>query len=262
MTTHPAVTPPTAEQVERIRVRTDQVVRQWYDETTADVSDENLARLKGFVSAAIRNLFVEFAALAPVERASEDLQIGDTDRLKVPGTTPGWAGIKNAPTLDANALKAAKAAMVKASGLSPMWGDNVAQAGALAAVTAYLAATAPAERASGRLAPAVEGNAVPHVWVSPGDDTANCNGFVDATAYQEGEFTLPLYRLEDAAKAAITAALIEARRAALDEAASTLDHDLHLQDSEMRGYSRNSAARIRALIPTCPDGRGGKETGE
>jgi hypothetical protein len=52
----------------------------------------------------------------------------------------------------------------------------------------------------------------------------------------------------------ITAALIEARRAALDEAASKLDGDLHLQDSEMRGYSRSSAARIRALVPTRPDG--------
>lgn len=52
----------------------------------------------------------------------------------------------------------------------------------------------------------------------------------------------------------ITAALIEARRAALEEAASKLDGDLHLQDSEMRGYSRSSAARIRALIPTRPDG--------
>jgi hypothetical protein len=33
----------------------------------------------------------------------------------------------------------------------------------------------------------------PVAWVIPGDDNANANGFLDAMAYQHGEFTRPLY---------------------------------------------------------------------
>ncbi len=68
--------------------------------------------------------------------------ISDTDRLKIPRMTAAWGGIANAPeALDEAALKAAKEAMVEATGLSPMWGSSAAWAGARAAVTAYLATT-------------------------------------------------------------------------------------------------------------------------
>lgn len=43
------------------------------------------------------------------------------------------------------------------------------------------------------------------------------------------------------------------RAAVLEEAATALDGDLHLQNSEMRGYSKASAARIRALAAIPPD---------
>lgn len=35
----------------------------------------------------------------------------------------------------------------------------------------------------------------PVAWVIPGDDNARENGFIDAMAWQEGEFTRPLYAL-------------------------------------------------------------------
>jgi hypothetical protein len=34
---------------------------------------------------------------------------------------------------------------------------------------------------------------VPDAWVIPGDNTANDKGFIDAMAWEEGEFTKPLY---------------------------------------------------------------------
>lgn len=57
--------------------------------------------------------------------------------------------------------------------------------------------------------PAERAEAVPAVWVIPGDDNANCNGFVDAMAYQKGEFTLPLYRMEKIAFASPAPTLVE-----------------------------------------------------
>lgn len=33
----------------------------------------------------------------------------------------------------------------------------------------------------------------PYAWVLPGDDTANCNGWIDARVNEWGEFTKPLY---------------------------------------------------------------------
>lgn len=33
----------------------------------------------------------------------------------------------------------------------------------------------------------------PFAWVIPGSDTANDRGFIDAMAWEEGEFTKPLY---------------------------------------------------------------------
>jgi hypothetical protein len=86
--------------------------------------------------------FLEFGLniTAAVPEGLEPI-IADTDRLKIPRLTAVWGGIANAPeALDEAALKAAKEAMVKATGLSPMWGSAAAWAGARAAVTAYLAA--------------------------------------------------------------------------------------------------------------------------
>jgi hypothetical protein len=77
---------------------------------------------------------------SPSQSSSEE-RIADSDRLKIPRLTAAWGGIANAPeALDEAALKAAKEAMVEATGLSPMWGSAAAWAGARAAVTAYLAA--------------------------------------------------------------------------------------------------------------------------
>lgn len=36
-------------------------------------------------------------------------------------------------------------------------------------------------------------HAEPVAWVIPGDDNAKCNGFLDAMAHEEGEFSQPLY---------------------------------------------------------------------
>jgi hypothetical protein len=44
-----------------------------------------------------------------------------------------------------------------------------------------------------RLTKALSGSAGAVAWVIPGDDTADCNGFVAAMAYEHGEFTRPLY---------------------------------------------------------------------
>lgn len=83
-------------------------------------------------------------------RQHDGLVVSDTDRLKIPRLTSAWGGIENAPeALVEHALKAAKEAMVEATGLSPLWGQATAWAGARAAVTAYLAALATKEPTNG-----------------------------------------------------------------------------------------------------------------
>ncbi len=49
------------------------------------------------------------------------------------------------------------------------------------------------ERRLAALPAASQSEAEPVVWVIPGDDTEDCNGFIDAMAWEEGEFTRPLY---------------------------------------------------------------------
>ncbi len=50
------------------------------------------------------------------------------------------------------------------------------------------------ERWNRRALPAAsQPEAAPVVWVIPGNDTEDCNGFVDAMGYEYGEFTRPLY---------------------------------------------------------------------
>lgn len=46
--------------------------------------------------------------------------------------------------------------------------------------------------------PAVKGEPEPVAWVIPGDDNARDNGAIDAMAWEEGEFTKPLYAAQPA----------------------------------------------------------------
>lgn len=56
-----------------------------------------------------------------------------------------------------------------------VWADDIK---AMEDVAAFLASLAGAK---------------PAAWVMPGDDNASEHGYIDAMAWQEGEFTRPLY---------------------------------------------------------------------
>ena len=90
-----------------------------------------------------------------------------------------------------------------------------------------------------RTAPAQKTELVPVAWIAPGPDTARDNGFLDAMAWQDGEFTSPLVRLSDAA-----AALSEERQRA-DAAEAERDQ---WRDSERRRFFACAAALERAGV--------------
>ena len=46
-------------------------------------------------------------------------------------------------------------------------------------------------------APPAPSVAEPVAWVIPGDDNARQDGWLDAKCFKDGEFSLPLYRLDD-----------------------------------------------------------------
>lgn len=84
-----------------------------------------------------------------------------------------------------------------------------------------------AERAEAALA--AQNEVGPVAWVIPGDDNEDCNGFIDAMAYEDGEFTRPLY----AAQPHDRTALDRYREKVLREAAD-----------ELRGQGYGNAVRI------------------
>ena len=96
---------------------------------------------------------------------------------------------------------------------------------------------ARADRAEAALAAQIEAGAV--AWVIPGDDLEDCNGFIDAMAYEHGEFTRPLYVAKPHDRTALDRHDAKTREKALREAAEILDDE---------GWLGMSMHRILALI--------------
>ena len=103
-------------------------------------------------------------------------------------------------------------------------------------------ANARADWAEAALAAQIE--AGPMAWVIPGDDHEDCNGFLDAMAYEHGEFTRPLYAAQPHDRTALDRIIAATRAKALRDAAGLVQSTAYTSNGDGRSLEPVSAGLV------------------
>lgn len=93
--------------------------------------------------------------------------------------------------------------------------------------------------------PEAIGEPEPVAWVIPGDDNARPDGFIDAMAWREGEFTRPLYALPSEGEKRMREEMTEIRKS-IRNAMGAIESN-QVVDKDVHGTLKSVLARIDAL---------------